>query len=274
MDSEVKNDEVKTVSEKDVTKEVFDDSYIVNEQEDQSSVSDEMIKENGEPVSLVEKFGLKPMILFVSMIILPFLLIQELDVYVRGILCFIGVVLSVLYFEKYFDYKLDEPFRANKILVHDWTNTFEDMTASLDINTEALAKTVAENNKIIGKVIDDFAVCQEDVSKNVKTLREIGGKTLGYIEQNIAQEVIENKSDSTIVINTKRDNLLIHSELLENGVLQYMAEYNNGRISHSRTFDNAGKMTNECIYDKNGNVDKRLTYKFDKDGDVREVIPE
>ncbi len=261
--SEIEN--VKAVQEKDKDS---GSETVVDEQNIKQDLAGDCL------ANFVKRFGLKPEIIFLGVMLFPFFVVDVIQPIVRWIICLLGIVLSVIYYEKYLDYKLDEPFRVNKIMVDNWTNTFEDLTMSIDTNTKALADAVVDNTKIVGGVFDDVVACKEYVDKGVKDLRDIGGKTLAFIEQNVSKECLENKSDGTVVFNINKDGLLIHAETLENGVLQYMAEYNNGVISHSRTFNKDGRMTNECVFDGKGDVQKRITYKFDKDGDVKEVITE
>ena len=81
------------------------------------------------------------------------------------------------------------------------------------------------------------------------------------------KEILEDFESRTKVINTILNNLIVHSEMIQEGVKVFDADYdNNGNILSSRNYNKNGDVTIEISYYQNGQVKERKEMTIGSNG--------
>lgn len=150
---------------------------------------------------------------------------------------------------------------ANKGLVESMADAF----AGVDENLTLFRDCLEENLKAVAAVApnanDNKEAIISAVNKHNAYLEKFQDRIKDKVKDIIEQETVEDYPNKATVISTKRNGILIQSEMRENNKLALMAGYDNGRMVFSKTFDEAGNLTSETVYGPYGQVKERRTYR-------------
>lgn len=150
---------------------------------------------------------------------------------------------------------------SNKGLVESMADAFTGVDENLALFRDCLEENLKAVASVAPNANDNKDAIISAVNKHNAYLEKFQEKIKDKIKDIIEQETIEDYPNKATVISTKRNGILIQSEMRENNKLALMAGYDNGRMLFSKSFDEAGNLTSETLYGLNGQVKERRTYR-------------